>query len=196
MKTPNESPVSMRNRGVRFLRCAVFAALILVVPARLTAGDGATAYDSWTKSWAERPATSPALGGAELKAIITIITGELNPDSVAGMTPVDRLKLSYRIKVAATEVTGGGKYRSYFVSNTDSLTAVPQELSAEKMQKLETLLAGLPDDHAQLPPAGRRVVVQTRDNGAWRVRVYDGHQLPAEIQAVMDLLANPYASQL
>jgi hypothetical protein len=50
----------------------------------------------------------------------------------------------------------------------------------------------LPDDQGQLPPAGKRVVVQVWENGAWRVRVYDGNHLPSELKSLLDLLANPY----
>ena len=39
--------------------------------------------------------------------------------------------------------------------------------------------------------AGRRVVVQTLADGQWRVRVFDGNNLPLELKAVLELLANP-----
>jgi hypothetical protein len=196
MKAHYKSPVFAQILRPRFLFCVALAALVYAVAQPLYAAENPTPYEKWTKSWAERPATSAALGGVELKAIVSLITGEASPEAVAGMTPVDRLKLAYKIKVAATEVAASGKYRSYFVSNTDSKTEGSRQFSDEDRQKLDQLLAQLPDDHAQLPPAGRRVVVQTRENGAWHVRVYDGNQLPAEVKSLLDLLANPYLPQL
>ena len=180
---------------VKLIRAAL-AALLLLLALPVSAADSAAAYAAWIKPWAERPLASPALGDAGLKVIVSTITGEAGLDVVAKMTPVERLNLAYRIRVAATEVATNGIHRNYFVSNTGAEADSSRPLNEADFQKLTESLAQLPDDHAQLPPPGRRVVVQTVENGQWRIRVYDGNQLPPEVKAVLDQLANPFDRQL
>jgi len=108
------------------------------------------------------------------------------------MTPLQRLDLAYHIKVSAAEVATNGGFRSYAVSNIDARTSAVRRLSAEDFQRLDQLLSVLPEDNSQLPPAGNRVVLQVRADGQWRVRVYDGNNLPPEAQSILNLLARPY----
>jgi hypothetical protein len=171
----------------------VFVVLFLLVATlRLSAADLTADYSAWTKSWTNRPAASPALGGTGLKAVVSIIVGEKEISEIAKLTPVERLDLAYHIKVSVTEIATNGACRSYFVSNTSQKTGESQLLPSQKFQKLSEAMAQLPDDQSQLPPAGRRVVVQVWESGAWRIRVYDGNKLPPEVKSVLDLLANPY----
>jgi hypothetical protein len=194
MNPRNEHPViPARLTPVKLIGTALAALLLLVVS---TASAADAAYAAWTKPWAERPLTSPALGDAGLKAIVSTITGEAGQDAVAKMNPVERLNLAYRIRVAATEVATNAVCRNYFVSNTGAEAGGSRPMNEADFQKLTELLGQLPDDHAQLPPAGRRVVVQIAENGQWRVRVYDGNQLPPEVKALLDQLANPFDRQL
>jgi hypothetical protein len=185
--------ISAERRPMNFVGAALAALFLLLV---LPAAAADSAYAAWIKPWAERPLTSPALGEAGLKVIVSTITGEAESSAVAQMNPVERLNLAYRIRVAADEVATNGVYRSYFVSNTGSDATGSRPLAEADFQKLTELLGQLPDDHAQLPPAGRRVVVQVAENGQWRVRVYDGNQLPPEVKAVLEQLANPFDKQL
>jgi len=50
-------------------------------------------------------------------------------------------------------------------------------LTAEQSQRVQAILAGLPDDHARLPPPGRRLIVAA--NGL--VHVYDRANLPDSV---------------
>jgi len=197
MKTPNNANVFCAGtRRLTFLRSTLAALLFLSAVGHVSGADVSTHYVSWTKPWAERPATSAALGDTELKAAISIVTGEADVNKVADMTPAERLAQAYQIKVAATEVATNGLCRDYFISNTSAKSTPPRQLSAADHQKITALLAGLPDDQGQLPLAGRRVVVQTLENGQWHVRVYDGKKLPTEVKALLDQLANSYAAVL
>lgn len=172
---------------------SVLAALMFLVAAgSLPAADSPTIYETWVKPWATRPA--PDAAGPNV--IVSIVAGEADANVVAGMTPAERLELSYHIKVAATEVGSNGACRSYFISNTSTKTTGPRQLSPEDFQKFNESLSRLPDDNSQLPLAGRRVVVQVWEGGQWRVHVYDGHKLAAEVKSVLDQLANPYDALL
>ena len=165
--------------------------LLLLAANHSQATDDSTYYASWTKPWAERPTTSAALNNTELKAVVSTVTGEADANKVADMTPAERINLAYHIKVASTEIATNGSYREYFVSNTSTKSTALRQFPEADLQKITNLLAQLPDDNAQLPLAGRRVVVQTLESGQWHVRVYDGKKLPSEVQSLLEQLANP-----
>lgn len=174
-----------------FTRLALAFGLALGLSSAI-AVDSPSFYASWVKPWTARPATSEALGGAELKCIVSLITGEADPNIIAGMTPPERLAYAYRIQVAATEITANGACRDYFVSNTSSKSGAVRQLSPADFEKVISELAKLPGDDALLPPAGKRVIVQVRENGQWHVSVYDGRKLPPEVKSLLDQLANPF----
>lgn len=167
-------------------------AVIFAVALSAFAADSATTYANWIKPWLEQPVTSPALAGAGLKLIVSRVQGEADTAAVTAMTPVERAQLAYRIKVAAAEVATNGYLRTYFISNTDARSSAVRSLATGDWALLDPLLAQLPDDHARLPPAGERLVVQFLNDGQWRVRVYDGKNLPLEVKDLLALLAKPY----
>jgi hypothetical protein len=55
-------------------------------------------------------------------------------------------------------------------------------LSDELIKQLKELSANLPDDHKQLPPKGRRIVIETMYTP--KVQVYDRANLPDEITTI------------
>jgi hypothetical protein len=175
------------------IRAACAAVIFFAAVFPSSAADSDSAYANWIKPWTERPVTSPALGGAGLKLIVSCVQGETNAAAVAAMTPVERLDLAYHIRVSATEVATNGCCRSYVVSNTNPRTGKNRWLWAGELQKLDGLLAKLPDDQSQLPPPGKRIVVQVLADGQWQVHVYDGNKLPPEVTDVLSLLAKPYS---
>ena len=171
-----------------FVATIIFAAALSAF-----ATDSATAYANWVKPWLERPIASPALAGAGLKLVVSRVQGEADTAAVTAMSAVERAQLAYRIKVAAAEVATNGNLRTYFISNTDARSSVVRSLAAADLALLDPLLTQLPDDRAQLPPAGERIVVQFLNaDGQWRVRVYDGKNLPLEVKDLLALLAKPY----
>ena len=189
------SLVSVRFYQANFLRVAL-AAMLFFTALCLRAADIPTPYDAWIKPWTERPANSASSGAVGLKAVVSVVTGEKDFSTVTNLTPIQRLELAYHIKVSASEIATNGACRSYFVSNSDARSGETRQLAPDDLQKLTEALAQLPDDHSQLPPAGKRVVVQVWENNQWRVRVYDGNNLPPEVKSLLALLANPFDKQL
>ena len=61
----------------------------------------------------------------------------------------------------------------------------PSPMAAEKLQRLDELLAHLPGDGGRLPPPNRRVVVQTPEDSGFRVHVYDRANLPDELLEII-----------
>ncbi len=175
------------------LALVAFAGMIFSIAAMsLSAADMTNAYAQWVKPWAERPRTSAALNGAGLKLMVSCVRGEATAAALSAMTPLQRLDLAYHIQVSTAELATNGSLRSYHVSNTDAKTSTTRQLAPDDYQLLDAFLDRLPDDHAQLPPVGQRVVVQFVSEGQWRVRVYDGNQLPPAVNDLLRLLAQPY----
>lgn len=148
-------------------------------------------YAHWIKPWAERPVTNSVSGGAGLKVVVSVVTGEAPLSTVTNMSPVERLAAAFHINVVASEITTNGACRFYSVSNTDAKLAPARQFSADALQQLDDLLARLPDDGLTLPPAGQRVVVQVLEQDHWRVRVYDRAAAPVEIRSLLALINNP-----
>jgi len=193
MKRPGNLPmISDTAPLAKLLRCAFVVGIFIIATFSLAAADTNSAYARWIKPWSERPANSPALAGAGLKVIVSSVRGESEAAAVAAMTPVQRLYLAYHVQVSAAEVATNGSFRSYVISNTDARTGEVRQLSAEDFQMLGLLLDRLPEDNAQLPPAGERIALQVRVHDQWRIRVYDGKALPPEVQDVLSQLAKPY----
>lgn len=171
---------------------ALLAFILFTAVFPVLADDSTSAYAAWVKPWAARPITSAALGDAGLKCITTTVCGEVPLSVAKNMTSLERLDLAYRIRASATEVTTNGASHCYFVSNSDVKPGSLNRLTADDLKRLDQWIARLPEDNAQLPPPGRRVVVQVLEKGRWRVRVYDGASAPPEVKAILGLLANPF----
>lgn len=198
MKTSDKS-ANARQKNIFLSLAVVFGGVFVIIflaTTHLQATETNSSYANWVKPWAERPATSEALGSAELKLIVSLVAGETDLDAFAKMTPVERLAVAYRIQVAATEVAANGASRDYFVSNTSAKNNPTRQFTPAEFEKIIAALAQLPADNSKLPPAGRRVVVQVRENGKWHVSVYDGKNLPPEVKTLLEQLANPYAATL
>jgi hypothetical protein len=152
----------------------------------------ASAYAAWIKPWAARPVNSAALGDGGLACIVTTVSGEALLSPATQLTPLQRLDSAYRIRVSAAEVATNGAAYCYFVSNTETKSSPVKLLPADSFDQLKQLLVQLPEDNSQLPPPGRRIVVQVLENGQWRVRVYDGTKAPQALKSILGLLANPF----
>jgi hypothetical protein len=189
-------PAGDFNRFVGLMQSAAAAFVLFAAVCAAQAGDSAadaSAYAAWIKPWAARPVTSAALGDSGLTCIVTTVRGEVPSSVVTGMTPLERLDLAYRIRVSAAEVATNGYCHFYFVSNTETKSSnSASSLTTDHLNQLRQLLDQLPEDNLQLPPPGRRIVVQVLENGQWHVRVYDGNKVPPEVKAILGLLANPF----
>ena len=193
MKLHGQFSISPFSSPLATLARSAFAAVIFSTAAlSLSAADATNAYAQWVKPWSERPTTSPALDGAGLKLMVSLVKGEAEAAAVAAMTPLQRLDLAFHIQVSTAEVATNGSLRSYNVSNSDAKTSTVRRLAPEDFQLLDPLFDRLPDDRSQLPPAGQRIVVQFLNDGQWRIRVYDGKNLPPEVNDLLQLLAKPY----
>jgi hypothetical protein len=175
-----------------FLATCVFLAAVLLAAADDSKLDSVGDYARWVKPWLEHATNSAQLGGVELKAAITTVIGERPVSAVTNLTALERLNLSYHLRTVGTEIATNGLCWSYSASNTESRGTPVRQLSADELQRLDNLLAQLPDDDLTLPPPGRRLVVQVLEPGRWRVRVYDRNAPPGEVVSLLNFIANPF----
>lgn len=180
-----------------FIACVFLAATLTLRAGDSNAKPGPMSdYARWIKPWSERATNSAQLGGAELKVVVTTVSGEQPLSVVTNMTPLERLNLAYHLKTVGTEITTNGLCWSYFASNTDSQGTPVRQLAGAEIKQLDELLTQLPDDKSVLPPPGQRLVVQVLERGHWRVHVYDRKTAPPKVLALLKLVANPFDKSL
>jgi hypothetical protein len=79
-------------------------------------------------------------------------------------------------RVSPRAVQGGGSDR------------LPAEESTKIKKLIENLRAHPPDDYAQLPPPGRRLVLQVKDGRKLLARVYDRADIPDPVLEILGLI--------
>jgi WD40 repeat protein len=91
----------------------------------------------------------------------------------------------YRVVFYGCSVSPEGRVSYFQNKNGDSKNSGYPVLSAKTLQELRRLLLKVPDDHSRLPPAGRRLVIQTTATKQLVVRVYDRANLPDSVLEII-----------
>lgn len=84
------------------------------------------------------------------------------------------------------EVSAAGTAHS-FLNDSSASRGGSGKLPIEDFTELQLLLKTLPPDHHQVPPRGRRIIVQTEVSGVITVRVYDRAFVPQQIRELIHL---------
>ncbi|OYV05180.1 MAG: hypothetical protein CFE26_12945, partial [Verrucomicrobiales bacterium VVV1] len=144
-----------------------------------------TGYQDWVKRYARESFQSLRVNGnaAELKLIVTQVGGE-----VVGQLDQEA-RLSETLQVF--ELFADGKCQSYYQSSMGTKGGGGNPCPPEKLARLNKLIATLPEDHGALPPANRRLLIQTGSQTAHHAHVYDRANAPPEIGELMRLLYIP-----
>jgi WD40 repeat protein len=139
-----------------------------------------SAYESWISAY-----QSGLLGGAladnnHIKLRITVVESD-NP------------------KANETPASGFGPSRTFWDISTEgtvSFTRVtpmaiqgggPGLLPADDFLRLQALITSLPGDHSQLPPQGRRILLQVVQGTKTLARVYDRANMPDKVLEILRL---------
>ena len=141
-------------------------------------------YESWIRSYQNGPIRGGFGDPKRVELTITVIDGD-------NLKPSDKYPFSC------------GTATSLSVSNdgTVSMTSItpgaiqgggPGKLPAESRKILRSLIASLaahpPDDYSQLPPPGRRAVLQMTRGKKVLARVYDRADMPLGVLAILGLM--------
>ncbi len=143
-------------------------------------------YENWVRPYTWRPLTLN-FGGevVRLRLIITAVEGD--EEIPSPREPSILTKLNDRTVAYGCQIFADGRIH-YFHRNSTGVSGSGYPTIPEgELERLDQLLAKLPDDGARLPPAGRRLVVQAPDGNRWRARVYDRADAHAEILEVLRL---------
>jgi WD40 repeat protein len=152
----------------------------------------ATEYEEWIRPYRIGPLhmgpgfirSASADDGSRAILVITAVEGDdLKPDEPNLKVPGDGDRITrYGCSVSTEGRVSFFQYSAYGAKG-GGYPAIP----SEDLHRLKQLLQNLPDDHAQLPPAGRRVVLQVPDGDQVLARAYDRANMPDQVLEILRL---------
>lgn len=146
-----------------------------------TPEDGDSPYQEWVKRYSHDTMIGRTTNGGTgpLMLVVTAVGG----DERARDSP-----LGYGVTVSGTELATTGHVWGFSRSSFSSKGfGGGPPISTADLQRLTELLARLPDDQSQLPPIGRRMLLQAKVDGRSAVRVYDRAHAPDLVWEVLRL---------
>jgi len=147
-----------------------------------------TDYSDWMREYqTQRLAARFGNEPGVVKLLVTAIEGD-NPESQETASGPARtlFQRGYSIKYGCAISTDG---RVSFFSHTalGSKTSGYPGISEAAQERLDALIAGLPDDFSRLPPPGRRLVLQASSPNGVVARVYDRANAPEQVLEILRL---------
>ena len=152
-------------------------------------------YENWVRPYTSRPLTLNFLGKViRLRLIITAVEGdeEISSQRERSIPTI----LNDRTVAYGCQIFADGRIHHFYSSSTGVSGGGYPTIPQGELERLDKLLANLPDDGARLPPAGRRLVVQTPDGNRWRAQVYDRADAPGEVLDILRLSCSGIRSRL
>lgn len=152
-----------------------------------------TAYEEWIQGYRRGPLEMDiggvrALGhhGPRAIVVITAIEGDdLKPDEQTAAT----FGRNYTVITHGCSVSAEGRvtyFQHSFNDSKGSGSSFPV-IEGRDLERLKALLGKLPDDHSQLPAAGRRLVIQVPSGEQVLAKVYDRANIPEQVLEIMRL---------
>ena len=154
-----------------------------------------TEYDEWIKpctakaesGWFPGPKGATANVETPLKLIVTVVEND-EPQAKG-----EELSFS-RKSVYGCQVAIDGQVRYFFHGPRGSKGSGYPKIPDADRKRLDKLLLKLPDDGAQLPPPGRRLVLQVPKGNHCQARVYDRANAPDEVWETLRLSLSAFPS--
>jgi len=144
-------------------------------------------YSSWTEPYREMPLLSywydpeKRIGHTDPAMLkVVVVEGDDEPLKQRASGTFGNPIVLYGSSVSVEGRVCGFAYKAFGIHGGGGSL-----LSDDVIKQLKELAANLPDDHKQLPPAGRRIVVETMYTP--KVQVYDRANLPNEITTILRL---------
>ena len=165
--------------SVMFLWCAVHGQIPQTDSSKINPAE--SEYEKWVKSYklvSDRPRFSA--NETPPKLIMMVVT-ETKPETGDKQS----FFLEYGTFSSGAEVSTEGKVEYFSDGPTGSKVGCCSQIEKNELERVNQLLANLPDDHSRLPPNERRLVLQIAAADKYDVRVYDLANAP---DAVLELL--------
>src|SRR6267143_3033681 len=142
------------------------------------------AYESWIHSYESGPLRGALGDNNQIKFTITAVEGDDRKPGDKPTSPFGADSFTTRYGCA---VSIKGTISFFQVTPFDVKGGGPENLPKENLERLNQLIAHLPDDGSRLPPPGRRLVIRVASGGDVLVRVYDRANAPDEILEILRL---------
>jgi WD40 repeat protein len=147
-------------------------------------------YEAWVRNYRQTPPEAADVlvsrnhvASRELLTI-TVIEGDDLPVQKEQIAPLGN---NYRIVTYGCSVSTKGLV-SYFQYDSGGFKGSGYPiLPRQDLKQLKLLAANLPDDHSQLPPPGRRLIIQAATSGQTSARVYDRANMPDPVLKIIRL---------
>ena len=172
--------------------CVALGGAVSVGGVRDSASQETQSYKEWISGYRRGPLqmddgtirTLDANVGPNPVVVITAIEGDdRKPDEqTAAMFGPE-----YQVITHGCSVSSEGRVAYFQRRFNDSKGGGYPVISKQDLGSLESLAARLPDDHSQLPPVGRRLVVQVPAGNESLARVYDRANLPEIVLEILRL---------
>lgn len=146
-------------------------------------------YSSWIKPYTKHLRKGGPSNKHEIKLSLTVLDGDdLGPDASSGI----RFGGNDRCQMTTTYLLSSGMVSMTRVTLMAVQRGGPDRLPIEMLTTIQKLVPDLlrrpPDDHAIVPPQGRRLVLHVEDRSKVLARVYDRADLPPQVQEVLSLI--------
>lgn len=141
-------------------------------------------YDSWMSPFKKGPLHAAFTDDHAIQLAVTIISGDDHEDAKSTPDPFRFRNSMITVFLVSTE----GTVQMVRTTSRAIQGGGPGKLPDEDFRKLGPLIAHLPDDHSQLPPKGRRMVVQVATSNGIEARAYDRANAPENVLEILRLI--------
>lgn len=144
-------------------------------------------YASWTAPFRHCPLSGSLTDHHDIWLEITIIDGDNIASNqraapvLGSVFPV----VNWNFAVSTEHTVSMARYTAMAIQGSG-----PGLVSNQDFTTLQNLAAHLPDDHHQLPPKGRRLVVRVKRHSGMLVRAYDRANLPDGVLQILRLVGD------
>jgi WD40 repeat protein len=142
------------------------------------------AYESWIHGYESGPLRGALGDNNQIKFTITAVEGDDRKPGDKTTSPFGADSFIARYGCA---VSTKGTISFFQVTPFDVKGSGPGNLPKENLERLNQLIAHLPDDGSRLPPPGRRLVISVASGGDVLARVYDRANAPDEVLEILRL---------
>jgi WD40 repeat protein len=141
-------------------------------------------YASWIAPYTKRFDKGATARKQDVELSLTILDGDnLAPDRPGTLNC--QMSTTY-------SVSSSGRFSLTRVTPMAVQGGGPGRLPTEKLQTIQKLMVDLlrhsPDDHATLPPPGRRLVLSVQGGNRTVARVYDRADIPQQVQEILGFI--------
>lgn len=149
-------------------------------------------YEKWIEPYRLNSAEGKALDNkSNPKVIITQVSERVESEN----DKKEFLFLNNKF-TAGWVISTDGEGRWFSRGSLGTKGSCCSKIGKLQLERIDQLLARLPEDHSQIPPNGQRVLFQIPESGKYKARVYDLANAPDEILELLRLAKTGFRSKV